>query len=54
MREYFASHAKYLELDVTFPYKEMLEEAKALRPRFALHREGDSQGWYGLVLHGLD
>jgi hypothetical protein len=54
MREYFVSKSKYLDLDVTFPYKEMLEEARALRPRFAAHRDNTSKGWYGLVLHGLD
>jgi len=54
MREYFASHAKYLDLDVDFPYETMLEEAKNLRDRFVEHRDGESKGWYGLVLHGLD
>lgn len=54
MREYFASKAKYLELDVNFPYQDMLKEAKALRSRFTKHRDGQSEGWYGLVLHGLD
>jgi|TARA_B110000908_G_scaffold168145_1_gene222470 hypothetical protein len=54
MREYFISEAKYLDLDVVFPYNEMLEEAKNLRHKFTKHRDGDSEGWYGLVLHGLD
>lgn len=54
MREYFISESKYLDLDVKFPYAEMLEEAKALRHRYTRHREGTSDGWHGLVLHGLD
>jgi hypothetical protein len=54
MREYFVSESKYLNLNITFPYKEMLEEAKALRQRYVKHREGTSNGWHGLVLHGLD
>lgn len=54
MREYFASHAKYLDLAVDFPYEQMLEEAKNLRDRYVQHRDGESEGWHGLVLHGLD
>jgi hypothetical protein len=54
MREYFISKSKYLDLDVIFPYNTMLEEAKALRHRFIAHRDSTSDGWYGLVLHGLD
>jgi hypothetical protein len=54
MREYFISESKYLDLDVEFPYKEMLEEAIALRHRFIEHRSDASAGWLGLVLHGLD
>ena len=54
MRDYFISKSKYLDLDVTFPYIKMLEEAKALRHKFVAHRDSTSKGWYGLVLHGLD
>ena len=54
MREYFVSYAKYLELDIKFPYQEMLKEAQLLRSRFTQHRDSHSKGWYGLVLHGLD
>jgi hypothetical protein len=54
MREYFISKSKYLDLNVTFPYSTMLEEAKSLRHRFIEHRDSTSNGWYGLVLHGLD
>lgn len=54
MREYFISKSKYLDLDVTFPHEAMLEEARALRSRFIAHRDSTSEGWYGLVLHGLD
>jgi hypothetical protein len=54
MREYFISESKYLDLDITFPHEKMLEEAKSLRDKFVQHRDGASNGWYGLVLHGLD
>jgi len=54
MREYFASKAKYLDLNIEFPYEEMLEEARSLRYRFSQHRDTESKGWHGLVLHGLD
>lgn len=54
MREYFISKSKYLDLGITFPYKQMLEEAKALKSRYHQHRDSESAGWHGLVLHGLD
>jgi hypothetical protein len=54
MREYFISESKYLDLDVVFPYEQMLEEAIALRHKFVEHRSDTSAGWFGLVLHGLD
>jgi hypothetical protein len=54
MREFFISKSKYLDLGIEFPYKEMLEEAKSLRSEYHQHRGGESSGWYGLVLHGLD
>lgn len=53
MREYFKSSARYLDLNIEFPYQEMLEEVKQLRDKFVLYRDGDSKGWYSLVLHGL-
>ena len=53
MKDYFFSDAKYLKLDITIPYKEMLAEAKQLRSRFIEHRGGDSTGWHSLTLHGL-
>jgi hypothetical protein len=52
MKEYFESNDKYLELDIPFPYKKMLEEAKALRHRFVEHRGGEARGWLSLTLHG--
>lgn len=54
MREYFISESKFLDLNIQFPYEEMLKEAIALRNRYHQHRDGESAGWYGLVLHGLD
>jgi hypothetical protein len=54
MREYFISESKFLDLNIQFPYKEMLKEAIALKNRYHQHRDGESAGWYGLVLHGLD
>jgi Aspartyl/Asparaginyl beta-hydroxylase len=53
MKDYFVCDAKFLKLDIPFPYKEMLAEAKALRHRFVEHRGGDAKGWYSLTLHGL-
>jgi hypothetical protein len=53
MKEYFKSSAKFLKLNIPFPYEEMLEEAKSLRSRFVPHRDGESYGWESLTLHGL-
>lgn len=53
MKDYFFSDAKHLKLDITFPYQEMLKEAKALRNRFVPHRSGESTGWHSLTLYGL-
>jgi hypothetical protein len=53
MKEYFKSDAKFLKLDIPFPYEAMLAEAKALRDRFIPHRDGESNGWESLTLHGL-
>lgn len=53
MKEYFKSNAKFLKLDIPFPYEAMLAEAKALRHRFIPHRDGESNGWESLTLHGL-
>ena len=53
MREYFKSTARYLDLNVTFPHEEMLEEVKKVRDKFVPHRLDDGKGWLGLVLHGM-
>lgn len=53
MKEYFKSSAKVLKLDIPFPYMEMLAEAQALRSKFVPHRDGESNGWYSLTIHGL-
>jgi hypothetical protein len=53
MKEYFETDAKFLKLDIKFPYKEILEEAKSLRHRFVPHRSGLAKGWLSLTLHGL-
>ena len=53
MKEYFHSDAKFLKLDITVPYEEMLKEAKALRNRFVPHRSDVSKGWLSLTIHGL-
>lgn len=53
MKDYFQSDVKYLKLDISFPYEAMLSEAKALHHRFVLHRDGESNGWASLTLHGL-
>jgi len=54
MKEYFETDAKFLKLDIPFPYEEMLKEAVALREHFVTHRDGEAEGWMGLTLHGLD
>ena len=55
MKHYFVSDAKSLKLDIPVPFKEMLEEARALKSRFTDHRGGDSHsGWKSLALYGLD
>ncbi len=36
MREYFISESKFLDLNIQFPYKEMLKEAIALKNRYHL------------------
>lgn len=53
MKTYFESEAKFLKLDIKFPYKEMLQEAIQLRDRFVTHRGAESKGWKSLTLHGF-
>ena len=54
------SNLPWLELDISFPYEEMLEEAKAIRHMFVAHRDQDGQGsyrhkgWRSLCIHGID
>lgn len=49
----------WLPLDIAFPAREMLEEAKRVRHRFVAHRADKSdrtyvgQGWKALALHGI-
>lgn len=49
----------WLPLDISLPYEEMLEEAKALKSRFVSHRSNDApggythRGWKSLCLHGI-
>ena len=54
-KHYYFSDAKFLKLDMPVPYKEMLNEAKALKDQFTLHRddEGSHVGWKSLSLYGL-
>jgi hypothetical protein len=56
MKEYFQTTAKFLKLDIPFPYEEMLDEARALRDRYIAHRDHDNEhkGWLSLTLYGLD
>lgn len=55
MKEYFETTAKFLKLNIPFPYEEMLKEAKALKDRYVAHRgdESDHKGWKSLTLYGL-
>ena len=45
----------YLKLKLSFPYKEMYNEAYALKDRFVDHRYSKSahNGWKSLCLHGI-
>lgn len=55
MKEYFKTTAKFLKLDIPFPYEEMLAEARALKDKYVEHRgdDGSHQGWKSLTLYGL-
>lgn len=54
------SKLAWLELDIEFPYKEMHEEAKAIKHLFVKHRDQDGaggyrhKGWRSLCIHGID
>lgn len=54
-REYLISKSKYLKLDITFPYEEMLSEAKALREVYIPYRQDNytNKGWHSLPIVGL-
>lgn len=54
-REIIFSDIPYLPLKLTFPYVEMLHEAKSLADRYVDHREYENgtQGWKSVALHGL-
>jgi hypothetical protein len=52
-KDYFFCKARYLELDIPYPYEAMLEEARRLSHRFVPHRGSESEGWESLTLHGL-
>jgi hypothetical protein len=47
------SRVNWLKIEIDAPYKQMLEEAKQLRPLFVEHRGGDSRGWFSLCIHGV-
>lgn len=49
------SKIPWLELNMSFPYIEMLEEAKAIRHRFVPHRDKgeEHRGWLSLCIHGI-
>jgi hypothetical protein len=55
MREYFQSEGRYLKLEISLPYEEMLAEAFALLDKFTPHRSGEysHDGWESLTIHGL-
>jgi len=54
------SRLPWLELDITFPHEEMLQEAISLKHRFVKHRDEDQpggyrhKGWRSLCIHGID
>jgi hypothetical protein len=44
----------YIPLNITGPWKDILEEAKKVDHLFVRHRDdGYSKGWYSLCVHGL-
>ncbi len=51
-REYLFSESKYLKLNLSVPFKEIEQEAKALRSRFIEYRGKDSNGWHSLPIIG--
>jgi hypothetical protein len=53
MKEYFKTDAKFLKLDIKFPYEAMLAEARALKHKFTDHRGNAHKGWKSLALYGL-
>jgi hypothetical protein len=53
LKHYFISDAKFLILDIPVPYKQMLQEAQALKHRFTDHRGDGHKGWKSLALYGL-
>jgi hypothetical protein len=53
MKEYFKTDARFLKLDIPFPYEKMLAEAQALKHKFTDHRGNTHKGWKSLALYGL-
>jgi Aspartyl/Asparaginyl beta-hydroxylase len=55
-RYYLVSSAKFLKLDLSIPYSEILNEAKSLRNEFIEYRSSgeDFKGWHSLPIYGLD
>lgn len=52
-REYLVSSAKCLKLDIQVPYKQMAQEAQALRDKFVPYRSSyKTEGWYSLPIIG--
>ena len=53
------SKLPWLKLDIEFPYKKILQEAKAIKPFFVKHRAEDQisgyrhKGWASICIHGI-
>lgn len=47
------ARAGWLKLNIDAPYAEMLAEARALKERFVIHRDDQSEGWRSLTIHGV-
>ena len=47
------ARAAWLKLIIDAPYAEMLAEARALKERFVVHRDDQSEGWRSLSIHGV-
>jgi len=48
------SNVPSLKLNINFPYKEVLQEVKAIEHRFVKHRGEQHPGWESMCIHGVN